>query len=371
MSYGEFRSILAHGPAAGGPRGGLPGVPRDVRGRAQHVRGALQRRVPARLVRGAGPRLRLDARRRAARQQHSAVPSSRTLIAVTRANTPTPLRRYHRAAQARPGPRPLLHLRRPGADRRRRAGLRLRRGPGVGRSASVAPLGPATRRACGRSFARPQHRRLRERGQAQRRLLGAGVRRAPVHAAEPQRHARRGVHAGPRDGPQHAHRARPRAPAVRLLGLHDLRGRGALDAERGAAARATCSPQTPRSPRARSCCCEHAIENIAGTFFTQVLFADYELRAHRLVEADQPITADDPERPLRRNCIARLLRRRVRRRAAGAADVGARAALLSVAVLRVPVRHVLRVGGPASPTAILGGDPRPTEPAPSTATSTC
>ena len=37
---------------------------------------------------------------------------------------------------------------------------------------------------------------------------------------------------------------------------------------------------------------QHAIDNITGTFYTQVLFADYELRAHRLVEQDQPITAD-------------------------------------------------------------------------------
>ena len=37
---------------------------------------------------------------------------------------------------------------------------------------------------------------------------------------------------------------------------------------------------------------QHAIDTIAGTFFRQVLFADYELRAHRLVEEDQPITAD-------------------------------------------------------------------------------
>ena len=29
-----------------------------------------------------------------------------------------------------------------------------------------------------------------------------------------------------------------------------------------------------------------------GTFYTQVLFADYELRAHRLAEQDQPITAE-------------------------------------------------------------------------------
>ena len=37
---------------------------------------------------------------------------------------------------------------------------------------------------------------------------------------------------------------------------------------------------------------QHAIDNIAGTFYTQVLFADYELRAHRLAEQDQPITAE-------------------------------------------------------------------------------
>ena len=37
---------------------------------------------------------------------------------------------------------------------------------------------------------------------------------------------------------------------------------------------------------------QHAIDSIAGTFYTQVLFADFELRAHRLVEQDQPVTAD-------------------------------------------------------------------------------
>jgi oligoendopeptidase F len=37
---------------------------------------------------------------------------------------------------------------------------------------------------------------------------------------------------------------------------------------------------------------QHAIDSIAGTFYTQVLFADFELRAHRLVEQDQPVTAE-------------------------------------------------------------------------------
>ena len=37
---------------------------------------------------------------------------------------------------------------------------------------------------------------------------------------------------------------------------------------------------------------QHAIDGITGTFFTQVMFADYELQAHRLVEAGEPVTAD-------------------------------------------------------------------------------
>ena len=37
---------------------------------------------------------------------------------------------------------------------------------------------------------------------------------------------------------------------------------------------------------------QHAIDGIVGTFYNQVLFADFELQAHRLVEQDQPITSD-------------------------------------------------------------------------------
>jgi len=37
---------------------------------------------------------------------------------------------------------------------------------------------------------------------------------------------------------------------------------------------------------------QHAIDGIVATFYTQVLFADYELQAHRLVEEGQPVTAD-------------------------------------------------------------------------------
>ncbi len=45
-------------------------------------------------------------------------------------------------------------------------------------------------------------------------------------------------------------------------------------------------------PRARIVLLQHAIDGIVGTFYTQVMFADYELQAHRLVEAGKPITAD-------------------------------------------------------------------------------
>jgi oligoendopeptidase F len=37
---------------------------------------------------------------------------------------------------------------------------------------------------------------------------------------------------------------------------------------------------------------QHAIDGIASTFYTQVLFADFELQAHRLVEEDRPVTCD-------------------------------------------------------------------------------
>jgi oligoendopeptidase F len=37
---------------------------------------------------------------------------------------------------------------------------------------------------------------------------------------------------------------------------------------------------------------QHAIDNIASTFYTQVLFADFELAAHERVERDEPVTAE-------------------------------------------------------------------------------
>ncbi len=54
-------------------------------------------------------------------------------------------------------------------------------------------------------------------------------------------------------------------------------------------------------PRERIVLLQHAIDGIVGTFYTQVLFADYELQAHRLVESGQPLTADTLARHLLRH----------------------------------------------------------------------
>jgi oligoendopeptidase F len=50
--------------------------------------------------------------------------------------------------------------------------------------------------------------------------------------------------------------------------------------------------QTTSDPRERFLLLQHAVDSIVGTFYTQVLFADFELQAHRLAEKGEPITAD-------------------------------------------------------------------------------
>jgi len=45
-------------------------------------------------------------------------------------------------------------------------------------------------------------------------------------------------------------------------------------------------------PRERVVLLQHAIDEIVGTFYTQVMFADWELQVHRFAEAGEPITAE-------------------------------------------------------------------------------
>ncbi|MBE2215850.1 MAG: oligoendopeptidase F [Opitutaceae bacterium] len=47
-----------------------------------------------------------------------------------------------------------------------------------------------------------------------------------------------------------------------------------------------------KDPKERFLLLQHAIEEIIGTFYTQTMFADFELQAHRRVEQGQPVTAE-------------------------------------------------------------------------------
>ncbi len=99
---------------------------------------------------------------------------------------------------------------------------------------------------------------------------------------------------------------------------------------------------------------QHAIDNITGTFYTQVMFADYELRAHRLAEQDQPITAE---------ILTEIYTALLQDYYGDALDLnpltrhhlGPHPALLQLAVLRLSVRHLLRLGGAAVAQQIMHG----------------
>ena len=98
---------------------------------------------------------------------------------------------------------------------------------------------------------------------------------------------------------------------------------------------------------------QHAIDEVTSTFYRQVLFATYELEAHRLVEAGQPITAEGLS-DLYYGILKDILRRRARLRRSAARDVGAHPAFLRLAVLRLSVRHLLRVERPHLPEPDAG-----------------
>ncbi|MEO5961696.1 MAG: oligoendopeptidase F [Opitutaceae bacterium] len=49
---------------------------------------------------------------------------------------------------------------------------------------------------------------------------------------------------------------------------------------------------TTTDPKERFLLLQHAVDSIVGTFYTQVLFADFELQAHKRVEQGEPVTAE-------------------------------------------------------------------------------
>jgi oligoendopeptidase F len=50
--------------------------------------------------------------------------------------------------------------------------------------------------------------------------------------------------------------------------------------------------QQTTEPKERFLLLQHAVQGIVNTFYTQVMFADFELQAHRRVEKGEPITAE-------------------------------------------------------------------------------
>ena len=342
---GDLRPLSRHPrdePRPGRPRQGLRRAPPAVRRPPEHLRRALQRRAAARLVPCAGPRLRHDARRGARRQRHPDVgrrePHRRR---PRRRRAAAPLRA---AAQARARPRELPPLRRHHSARRVRPALPVSRRHRLDHRVD----GRARRRLSGAGPAglrRALDRRLREPGQAQRRLLGVRVRRASVHAAQLERHARQRLHAGPRDGPLDAHDAGARDAAVRVFELHDLRRRGAVDAERGAAARLHAGPGDRSARAGRAAAARHR----RGHQHLLSPGAVRQLRARGAPEgrARRADHGREPEHAVSRPAD-RLLRRHAGRRPAAARDVGPHPALLRLALLRLSVRHVLRLERPAA-----------------------
>ncbi len=260
------------------------------------------------------------------------------LIAQTKAGT-EPLRRYHRL-------------------RKRVLGLdsyhSLRHGDSAGRvrrkypyddvlewlPASVAPLGPAYQQQM-RTILNGQCIDVYENAGKKSGAYSAPVYGVPaVHAAELQRHAGRGVHAGPRDRPLDAHGPVARASAVRVRGLHDLRRRGALDAERGAV------PPLHARPRHEAARADRTPAARDRRHRRHVLYAG-DVRRLRAAGAPAGRGGQAGHGRRARRYLLRAAegvpRRRLRLRRAVADHVGAHPALLRHAVLRLPVRDLLRI----------------------------
>ena len=50
--------------------------------------------------------------------------------------------------------------------------------------------------------------------------------------------------------------------------------------------------QATSDPKERFLLLQHAVDSIVGTFYTQVMFADFELQSHRLAEKGEPVTPE-------------------------------------------------------------------------------
>ena len=287
LSYGQYRALLETNRTAGRPRGGLSRVSSLLRGSAEHLRRAVQRRAPARLVscQGRGYATTLDA------ELHgNNIPTAvvENLITATKHGV-EPLRRYHRL-------------------RRRTLGVETYRlydffVPLVEHDArypydevgewiveSVAPLGGEYQQQVRRAF--------RERWIDVYENVGkrSGAYSAPVYGAHPYMLLNYNetldavfTLAHEMGHSMHtllSHQAQPFVYAGYTIFVAEV------PSTLNEALFLDFMLERARSRDERVVLLQHAIDSIASTFYAQVLFADFELQAHRLVEQDRPVTAD-------------------------------------------------------------------------------
>jgi oligoendopeptidase F len=329
LTYGQYRAILATNRLQSDRRAAFEEFHR-LRVERQHLRVALPQRPAARLVLFAGPRLSDDAGCGPARQQH---PDGGREPDRHHEGRAEPLRRYHRLRKRVLGldtyhnydtAIPLVDF-----DRKYPYEDVLEWLP-----ASVKPLGQEYERQMRRGLA-SEWIDVYESRQTQWGVFGACLWRthmllnytdtldAGVHLAHEMGHSMHTLLS-------HAHQpfvysaytifvAEVPSTLSEMLFLDYMLERATDDRE-------------------RIVLLQHAIDGIVGTFYTQVLFADYELQAHRLVEEGRPVTAEGLGEIYFN--LLELLRRRARLRRAVTADVGAYPALLQHPYVAVPVRDL-------------------------------
>ena len=286
VTYGQYRRVLATSRVAADRRAAFD-AHYDVFGATRNTYAALYNGVLHRdrfQARARGYATTLDAA-----LFGDAIPPEvvTTLIAETKAGV-EPFRRYHRLRKRVLGLdqyTAAMPTCRWSSTTSSTATTRSDRGSSSRRRGS----GPSTRRRCARRSTGAD-RRLREPGQAQRRLFGAGLRRPSLHAAELQRHARRRFTLAHEMGhSMHtllAHAAQPFVYAGYTIFVAEVPS--TLNEE----LLLELMLERVASRDEGIVLLQHAIDGIVGTFYNQVLFADFELEAHRMVEHDEPITAE-------------------------------------------------------------------------------
>ena len=288
LTYGQYRADPRDEPQPERPRGRVRRVSQAVRGERQHLRVALQRRAAARLVPRAVARLqdRRSMRRCTATTSRPAVVEN--LIETTKAGT-EPLRRYHRLRKRVLGldtyhtydtTIPLVDF-----DRKYPYDDVLEWLP-----ASVAPLGPDYQRQMRDALASDWIDVYENPGKR------SGAYSAPVYGVHPYmllnyNDTLDAVFTLAHEMGHSMHTLLSNAHQPFVYSAYTIFV-AEVPSTLSEALFLDYMLAQATDDRERIVLLQHAIDGIVGTFYTQVLFADYELQAHRLVEEGRPVTAD-------------------------------------------------------------------------------